>query len=146
MENEELTVSEETAVEAEPEAETEVAESAASPAATGASLVVMRNGAETEYTFPVNPPSIIGRFDPSVGPIDVDLGGIPEGSYVSRKHAKITQGEDGYVLTDLGSSNGTFLLRDDWERIEEAPIADGQQIAFGNARFVFKVVESTPAE
>jgi len=45
--------------------------------------------------------------------------------------------EDGvWRINDLGSSNGTFVLRDDFERVEEAELFDGQEFALGNARFV----------
>jgi hypothetical protein len=100
-------------------------------------LVLKRGGMETDIEFPLQAPAIVGRFDPSVGPIDVDLGSLPEGVYVSRKHAKISCGDDGWTIQDLGSSNGTFVLRDDFEKIDEAPLMDGAEIAFGNARFVF---------
>ena len=101
-------------------------------------LVLKRGGAETDVEFPVNPPTTIGRFDPGVGPIDVDLGGLtPEGSYISRKHARITCEDGKFMIKDLGSSNGTFVLGDDFERVEEAELNDGTEIAFGNARFVF---------
>jgi pSer/pThr/pTyr-binding forkhead associated (FHA) protein len=110
----------------------------ATPAATFGKLVLKRSGAETDVEFPVNPPTTIGRFDPGVGPIDIDLGSLtPEGSYVSRKHARIVCEDGKFVIKDLGSSNGTFVLRDDFERVEEAELTDGQEIAFGNARFVF---------
>lgn len=102
-----------------------------------ASLVVKRSGAETDVVFPLNPPAVIGRFDPNVGPIDVDLANLPEGSYVSRRHAKITCEDGVWKITDLGSSNGTFVLRNDFERVDEAEINDGQEFALGNARFVF---------
>ena len=62
---------------------------------------------------------------------------MPEGSYVSRKHAKFTCDEGKWSITDLGSSNGTFVLKDDFERVETAELADGAEIALGNARFVF---------
>lgn len=102
-------------------------------------LIVKRAGAETEEVFFFFPPATIGRFDPAVGPIDVDLGGIPEGSYVSRKHAKITKDDEGYKVVDLGSSNGTYVLRDgDFQKVDEAPVSDGDEIALGNARFVFR--------
>ena len=104
-------------------------------------LVVKRGGAETDIAFPLSPPAIIGRFDPAVGPIDVDLAEMPEGSYVSRKHAKISCDGDAWTITDLGSSNGTFVLRDDFERVESAELNDGTEIALGNARFVFHLVE-----
>lgn len=107
--------------------------------ATVGKLIVKRSGALTDVEFPVNPPTIIGRFDPAVGPIDIDLGSLPEGAYVSRKHAKIELEDGVWKLKDLGSSNGTYVLRDDFERIEETELMDGQEIALGNARFVFQL-------
>jgi pSer/pThr/pTyr-binding forkhead associated (FHA) protein len=102
-----------------------------------ATLVVKRSGAETDESFVVNNPCVIGRFDPSVGPIDIDLGNLPEGVYVSRKHAKIFHEDGVWKVADLGSSNGTFILADDFLKVEEAEIVDGTEIALGNARFVF---------
>ena len=100
-------------------------------------LVVKRNGAETDEVFTVIIPCVIGRFDPSVGPIDIDLGNLPEGVYVSRKHAKITQEDGVWKIHDLGSSNGTFVLADEFEKVTIADLADGAEIALGNAKFVF---------
>lgn len=105
--------------------------------ATTARLVVKRGGAETDIAFPIFSPAIIGRFDPSVGPIDVDLASLPEGQYVSRKHAKLSCDGAAWSIQDLGSSNGTFVLKDDFEKVDSAPLSDGQEIALGNARFVF---------
>ncbi len=108
-------------------------------------LVVKRAGAETDIEFPFSTPATVGRFDPEVGPIEIDLGTIPEGQYVSRRHARFEMGEDGLVVKDLGSSNGTFVLRDDFERVEEAAVADGDEIAFGNARLVLRIGSAEPA-
>lgn len=103
-----------------------------------ARLIVKRNGIETDVEFTFGSPCIIGRFDPAVGPIDVDLATLPEGAYVSRKHAKLTFEEGVWKLTDLGSSNGSYILRNgDFERVEEGEVQDGDEIALGNARFVF---------
>lgn len=120
---------EEAAIEPEPEPE---------PGPCGPRLVLKRANQETDIVFEIRPPVIVGRFDPEVGPIDVDLGPLPEGAYVSRKHARIDFEEDVYTVTDLGSSNGTFILRGDFTKVESAPITDGDEIAFGNARFVFR--------
>lgn len=109
----------------------------ADPTVQFARIVVKRSGAETDESFPINPPAVIGRFDQNVGPIDVDLANLPEGSYVSRKHAKIVFEDGVYRLVDLGSSNGTFVLRGDFERVTEADLEDGMEFALGNARFVF---------
>jgi len=136
MDSDQMNVSTEEAVVEAPPAEPTLA-------AGTATLVVKRSGAETDISFTLQPPAVIGRFDPAVGPIDVDLGSMPEGAYVSRKHAKITFEDGVWMIHDLGSSNGTFLLHDDFERVEIAELTDGAEIALGNARFVFHL---TPAE
>lgn len=109
-------------------------------AAPAATLRLLRGGVETGDAFAFSGSAVIGRFDPSVGPIDVDLGGLDEGSYVSRKHARISHEDGGWIIEDLGSSNGTFVLDgDDFRRIEEpARIEDGATVVFGNARFLFR--------
>ena len=43
------------------------------------------------------------------------------------------------MIEDLGSSNGTFVLRNDLERVEAAELEDGTEFALGNARFVFRL-------
>ena len=106
-------------------------------APTGPRLVLKRSGQETDIVFEFTAPATIGRFDPEVGPVDVDLGGIDESTFVSRRHAQIVVENDVYVIKDLGSSNGTFVLRDDFEKVEEAELKDGDEVSLGNARFVF---------
>ena len=105
----------------------------------GARLILKRAGQETDIVFGFSAPATIGRFDPEVGPIDVDLGSVDEGSFVSRSHARIVFEDDVYKIQDLGSSNGTYILRDDFEKVEEAELHDGDEISLGNARFVFRV-------
>jgi len=107
---------------------------------TTARITVKRAGVATEEVFDFVPPAVIGRFDASVGPVDIDLGNLPEGSYVSRKHAKVTCEDGVWKLTDLGSSNGTYVLQDDFEKVDEAELTDGTEFALGNARFVFNLV------
>jgi hypothetical protein len=108
-----------------------------------AQLILKRGGAETEHVFEFMSPAIVGRFDPGIGPIDVDLGSLDEGVYVSRKHARITCEDGTWKITDLGSSNGTFVLRDDFERVEESDLEDNSEIALGNARFIFRTTTQT---
>lgn len=119
-----------------------------SASAPRAKLILKRSGAETDQVFEFGSPATVGRFDPSVGPIDVDLGPLEEGVFVSRKHAKFTFENGVWSIEDLGSSNGTFVLRSDFEKIDTAELADGDEIAFGNARFVFrtKTAEGEPTE
>ena len=59
---------------------------------------------------------------------------------VSRRHAQIRRSEDTVTLTDLNSTNGTFV---DGRRIppqEETPIAIGAELRFGNV--VLTLVEA----
>lgn len=105
-----------------------------------AKLTLRRGGALTNDVFEFAAPAIVGRFDPSVGPIDVDLGSLQEGVYVSRRHARIECSDGQWKVVDLGSSNGLFILRNDFERVEESDLNDGDVVVFGNAQFVFSVL------
>ncbi|HEX8769770.1 MAG TPA: FHA domain-containing protein [Acidimicrobiales bacterium] len=53
---------------------------------------------------------------------------------VSRRHAEVVRGDDGYTIRDVGSLNGTYLNR---ERIEEATLANGDELQIGKFRLVF---------
>jgi pSer/pThr/pTyr-binding forkhead associated (FHA) protein len=123
-----------------PDADVEPEPAEIEQTSTGATLTVKRGGAESDDVFTFQPPATIGRFDPTVGPIDVDLGNLPEAAYVSRRHARITLDGDVWKITDMGSSNGTFVLRDDFERVDQAELSDGDEIALGNARLVFRLL------
>ncbi len=53
---------------------------------------------------------------------------------VSRRHAEIIRGTDRYTVRDAGSLNGTYLNR---ERIEDAPLSNGDELQIGKFRLVF---------
>ena len=53
---------------------------------------------------------------------------------VSRRHAEVVRHGDGYHVRDAGSLNGTYLNR---ERIDEAPLANGDELQIGKFRLVF---------
>jgi pSer/pThr/pTyr-binding forkhead associated (FHA) protein len=87
---------------------------------------------------------VIGRFDAETGPVDVDLGNLPEATYVSRQHAElIPDGSGQWRVKDLGSRNGVFVRKQSggaFQRVTgEEPISGGDEIALGNARFEFQV-------
>jgi pSer/pThr/pTyr-binding forkhead associated (FHA) protein len=55
-------------------------------------------------------PMLLGRASEAEGyQPDFDMTFYDEGDYVSRRHARITKGQAGYFITDLGSSNGTTV-------------------------------------
>lgn len=124
----------------EPQIE-EVADAASEPAeASGARLVYKEAGVETLTEFPIVHGSIVGRFDAQLGPVDVNCADLAEGMTVSRRHARLDLGDAGWCVEDLGSSNGTYVLRDgQFERVTEADLADGDELAFGEARFVLRL-------
>jgi len=112
---------------------------------SGARLTLRRGGALSEEVFSLGRgPSIIGRFDPETGPVDVDLGPLPEAVYISRHHAEIwCDGSGQWFVKDLGSGNATFVCaageRQFRKTAGEHPIKNGDEIALGNARFEFRV-------
>jgi adenylate cyclase len=60
---------------------------------------------------------------------------------VSRRHASLVADESGIELSDLGSSNGTFV---NGERVEHARIAPGDVLTFG--KLSFNVSQSDTSE
>jgi hypothetical protein len=54
---------------------------------------------------------------------------------VSRQHAQIRSRGDGFVVVDLGSTNGT---RVNGVRVSERELHDGDELGFGNVRLTFQ--------
>jgi len=54
---------------------------------------------------------------------------------VSRRHAEVLRTSDGYLLRDLGSTNGTFL---NGVRVDSAYLRDGAVLRMGKTELVFK--------
>jgi adenylate cyclase len=59
---------------------------------------------------------------------------------VSRRHASLVADESGIELSDLGSSNGTFV---NGERVEHARIAPGDVLTFGKLSFNVSLSETS---
>ncbi|TML31206.1 MAG: FHA domain-containing protein, partial [Actinobacteria bacterium] len=77
---------------------------------------------EREVLVRAGQPFVIGR-DPAVQlRIDAPL--------VSRRHAEVAWTGDGWVLRDLGSSNGTYL---DGKPVEVVPVVGAVQVRLGDA-------------
>lgn len=55
-------------------------------------------------------------------------------SAVSRKHAKVVFGPEGYTVIDLGSENGTFV---NGKRVSEHLLKNGDRLLIGPTEFVF---------
>jgi len=115
--------------------------SPSAPASSGsAKLVLKRGGALTGDVFSIGPSATVGRFDPESGPVDVDMANLPEAVYISRHHAELMLRDGQWLVKDLGSRNGTFVKNaEGFARVTgETPIQNGDEVAFGNARFEFQ--------
>jgi Inner membrane component of T3SS, cytoplasmic domain/Domain of unknown function (DUF1707) len=53
---------------------------------------------------------------------------------VSRRHAELVRGPDGWLLNDLGSHNGTRV--NGWLVRETSPVRPGDRLEFGSAVFI----------
>jgi pSer/pThr/pTyr-binding forkhead associated (FHA) protein len=53
---------------------------------------------------------------------------------VSRRHAEFHRTDDGYVVGDVGSLNGTYVNRD---RIDEVLLTNGDEVQVGKYRMVY---------
>jgi hypothetical protein len=57
-----------------------------------------------------------------------------ESEYVSKRHAVVRLGADGYTVVDLSSSNGTCV---NGRRITTSPLKDGDRVELGSVVLVF---------
>ncbi len=90
----------------------------------------------------VSDEAAIGRFDPVTGMRpEVDVSAIDINRSVSRHHARVQRGPDGYNLTEeVGALNGTFVNGSRLVTGESTPIKDGDEIGLGVARLRFHVL------
>ncbi|HUW04595.1 MAG TPA: FHA domain-containing protein [Acidimicrobiales bacterium] len=96
------------------------------PSGTGALVVKRGPNAGSRYLLDT-PVTTAGRHPDS----EIFLDDVT----VSRRHAEVRHTDDGYVVNDAGSLNGTYLNR---ERIEgEMPLANGDELQIGTFRLVF---------
>ncbi len=108
-----------------------------------AHLVFKRFGALTNERIPLQGPRlVVGRFDASTGPVEIDLSGAPGAENISRRHAELFF-EGVWKVRDLGSTNGVFVKRAGEAAysprlVEPTELKDGDEIAFGNVIMVFQ--------
>lgn len=65
-----------------------------------------------------------------------------ENMSVSRLHAQLNRSEDGWLLSDLGSHNGTRV--NGWLVREPVPVRAGDLIQFGSATFIVQTPSHAP--
>ena len=93
----------------------------------GPALVVRSGGGRAGETFPLEGDrTSLGRAPEC----DVFLDDVT----VSRNHAVITRGADGFTIDDEGSLNGTYVNR---RRVETAKLEDGDEVQIGKYKLTF---------
>ena len=86
------------------------------------------SGDSTRSGFPLNKDHIVvGR--------EVQCHIMLNDNSVSRQHSSVTRLAEGYLLKDMGSSNGTYV---NGHRIQEALLKDGDRISIGDCEFWFE--------
>jgi hypothetical protein len=77
-------------------------------------------------------PMMLGRASEAEEYVpDFDMTFYDDGDYVSRRHARITRGQGGYFITDLGSSNGTTVNGQPLVPQRAHPLHNGDRIKVG---------------
>src|SRR5688572_22314677 len=94
---------------------------------------------ETEAGQGQLPTAVPLRLDPVLVGSSPECEVVLPDRRVSRRHCSLALGEDGLVLTDLGSKNGTFIGD---VAIREARIVPGTLVAVGGARLSVRVAGS----
>jgi len=115
--------------------------------APSAKLVITRGGTMGKE-FHVEPieDTFIGRWDPDGGAFpEIDLTQDDPEAKISRKHARITIKNGGYLLEDIGSLNGTYINRGP-RLVPGSPhsLQTGDEVVMG--RTFFRFVQSEQSE
>lgn len=95
--------------------------------AKGAGVLIVRAGAQAGARFGLDTDiTRLGRHPDS----EISLDDIT----VSRRHAEVQRTDEGYVVADSGSLNGTYVNQ---ERVERAMLQHGDELQIGKFRLVF---------
>ena len=94
---------------------------------TGSALLVVLRGPNAGSRFLLDTDSVsAGRHPDS----DIFLDDIT----VSRRHAEVQRTDEGYMVADSGSLNGTYVNQ---KRVERAALRHGDELQIGKFRLVF---------
>lgn len=90
-------------------------------------LLKTTEGAENPFTFRILPGNVktVGRAGRADFVVDAGM--------VSRFHCRLTAGAAELEVTDLGSTNGTFV---NGTRVERAALRDGDRLGVGRVEFL----------
>ncbi|MBN2554518.1 MAG: FHA domain-containing protein [Anaerolineales bacterium] len=82
------------------------------------------------------------RYDLGPEPVRIGRGStcsiIILDSMMSREHAEIRLDAGAFIISDLGSTHGTWV---DGQQVQEARLADGARIRLGTSEFIFRLTQ-----
>ncbi len=83
--------------------------------------------------------TLIGRYDPVTEQSpDIDLTDLDLKRSVSRRHARVIHGNEGYTLVEeVGALNGTFVNGTKVEAGQPQALAEGDEIGIGMVKLIF---------
>mgnify|MGYP001111308848 CR=1 FL=1 len=90
-------------------------------------LLIMQRGPSAGARFLLDAERTLAGRSPSA---DIFLDDVT----VSRKHVEFVRADDGFVVRDVGSLNGTYVNR---TRIEQATLRSGDEVQIGKFRMTF---------
>jgi len=100
----------------------------------GEASLLVRNGPQAGTALALSTPlTRLGRHPDS----EINLDDIT----VSRRHAEIEITDDGWVVRDAGSLNGTYVNQ---QRIDEVGLQHGDEVQVGKFRMVFFSKQAEP--
>ncbi|MCL2930719.1 MAG: FHA domain-containing protein [Trichodesmium sp. St16_bin4-tuft] len=86
--------------------------------------------------------AIIGKFNPEIGPVEIDLDGFYGDNTVSLTHAEIYFKNNQWQIKDMGSTNGIYIkhigkTRFGYRINQPEILNSGDEIAIGKIRLLF---------
>jgi pSer/pThr/pTyr-binding forkhead associated (FHA) protein len=108
----------------------------AMPTAPPVAILTVTAGPDKGFKFRVKATAIVG-----IGR-ETDNDVVLDDMATSRHHAQIQFHDGAYVLTDLGSANGTLV---NGQRIDERVLSDGDSVMVGQNVILTSIVGSSPS-
>lgn len=88
-------------------------------------------------------PLIVGKFDPDTGQVEIDLLNFPNSDLISRNHSELSFDGKNWQVTDLNSTNGTWLKRGTdrpFKITQTETLSEGDRLSFANIVFTFSLI------
>lgn len=88
---------------------------------------------------------LIGKFDPNIGPVEIDLDGFYGDETVSSTHAEIYFENNQWQIKDMGSTHGIYIkptgkTRFGYRMNKPEVLNSGDEIAIGKIRLLFLII------